>query len=683
MQRIGRIYYHSYMNKVQRYLLLILLLLGATGTAWSQTCTTIGQTPATAFPVCGVDTFSQSTVPLCGGTPIPGPCASSGITDINPFWYKFTCFTPGTLGFIVDPIDRNDDYDWQLFDITGKNPNDVFTDASLFVACNWSGLTGITGASSVGTDLINCGGTSYPLFSKMPTLIKDHEYLLLLSNFSSSQKGYKLAFVGGTASITDPEIPAYAGIMASCDGTKVGVKLNKKMKCNSLASDGSDFTLNIPGYNFTNAVGVGCNISFDMDSVVLTTNTALMPGNYNIIAQKGTDGNTLLDNCKLPFAEGYYTNFIMYPSAPTPMDSMVPIKCEPKQIELVFKQNIRCSSVAADGSDFLITGPSAVTISGATASCGAGTFSTRIVVSLANAIQKGGQYTIQLKTGSDGNTLLNECNYLSPAGSINFTATDTVGPDYNFQIGFGCTEDTVQLTHPGGNGISSWNWFSDGVFFSNQQNPTITYKQFGPKSIKLRVTNDVCTDSSTQIVDLNNALNAAFTVPTLLCPEDQITIVNQSSGNIRRWDWQLGDGRTSNLKDPPVYTLAAPTNARERNYTIRLIATNDHNCLDTAIQVVKMVNTCRIAIPNAFTPNADGKNDFLYPLNAFKADNLIFRVYNRYGQVVFETKDWTKKWDGSMSGKAQPAGTYVWILQYIDRDSGTAVLKKGTTVLIR
>ena len=668
---------------MQRYALIVLIILGTTVSAWAQTCTTIGQTPATAFPVCGVDTFSQSTVPLCGGTPIPGPCSSSGVTDINPFWYKFTCFTPGTLGFIIDPIDKNDDYDWQLFDITGEDPNAVFTDPYLFVACNWSGLTGITGASSAGTNQINCGGTSYPLFSKMPTLLQGHEYLLLLSNFSSSQKGYKLAFVGGTASITDPQIPAYAGILASCDGTKVGVKLNKKMKCNSLATDGSDFKLNIPGFSFTNAVGVGCNIGFDMDSIVLTTNTPLIPGNYTIITQKGTDGNTLLDNCRNPFADGTQTPFIMYPSLPTPMDSMVPIKCEPNKIELVFKQNILCSSVAADGSDFQISGPSTVNIIGATASCGTGNYSTRIIVNLANPIQKGGQYSIQLKIGSDGNTLLNECNYLSPTGAINFTATDTVGPDFNYAINFGCIEDTIKLSHPGGNNITSWNWYSDGLLFSNQQNPSVTYKQFGPKSIKLRVTNNVCTDSSTQIVDLNNTLDAIFTGPTLLCPEDQITLVNQSIGNVVRWDWQLGDGRTSNIKNPPTFTLSAPTNAREKFYTIRLIATNDHDCQDTAIQVVKVVNTCRIAIPNAFTPNADGKNDFLYPLNAFKADNLIFRVYNRYGQVVFETRDWTKKWDGTMSGKAQPSGTYVWILQYVDRDSGTPVLKKGTTVLIR
>src|SRR5689334_11367573 len=105
-------------------------------------CTTLGQTPSTAFPVCGVDTFTQSIVPLCAGRGIPVPkCDVSGAAygDKNPFWYIFTCYTSGSLVFTITPDDPNDDYDWQLFDITGRDPNDVYTDTSLFVVGNWAG----------------------------------------------------------------------------------------------------------------------------------------------------------------------------------------------------------------------------------------------------------------------------------------------------------------------------------------------------------------------------------------------------------------------------------------------------------------------------------------------------------------------------------------------------------------
>ena len=70
-------------------------------------------------------------------------------------------------------------------------------------------------------------------------------------------------------------------------------------------------------------------------------------------------------------------------------------------------------------------------------------------------------------------------------------------------------------------------------------------------------------------------------------------------------------------------------------------------------------------------------------LNAYKADNLEFRVYNRWGQLVFETKDWTRKWNGTINGNPQAAGTYVWMLQYTHHDTGQHFSLKGTTVLIR
>jgi len=98
--------------------------------------------------------------------------------------------------------------------------------------------------------------------------------------------------------------------------------------------------------------------------------------------------------------------------------------------------------------------------------------------------------------------------------------------------------------------------------------------------------------------------------------------------------------------------------------------------------VLKVINNCFIAVPTAFTPNGDGSNDYLYPLNAYKATNLSFRVYNRNGQLVFETKDWTRKWNGTIKGNPQPVGAYVWMLDYTDA-AGKKVSLKGTTALIR
>src|SRR5215218_4487661 len=97
--------------------------------SWSQ-CNTLGQTPQTAFPVCGLDTFYQAVVPECtnGIMQVPGCPPPPDYEDKNPFWYRFTCYKAGTLGFVIDPDaqDDFDDYDWQLFDITGQSPNAVY-----------------------------------------------------------------------------------------------------------------------------------------------------------------------------------------------------------------------------------------------------------------------------------------------------------------------------------------------------------------------------------------------------------------------------------------------------------------------------------------------------------------------------------------------------------------------------
>lgn len=210
---------------------LVIVLVFLFSRAHAQTCTAAGQNPSTAFPVCGTSTFVQTSVPLCGGRAMPfsGCGANSGLTDINPYWYKFTCFQTGTLGFLITPNNLGDDYDWELYDITGRNPADVYTDGNLVIGNNWSGESGLTGASAAGTQTFVCGGGGKPLFSRMPQLTAGRDYLLLISHFTNTQSGYKLAFNGGTGVITDPTEPHLQKAEANCGGDVVRLKTSKKL----------------------------------------------------------------------------------------------------------------------------------------------------------------------------------------------------------------------------------------------------------------------------------------------------------------------------------------------------------------------------------------------------------------------------------------------------------------------
>lgn len=653
----------------------------------AQECTSLGQTPSTAFPVCGTTVFEQKQVPVCSSTSlyVPG-CSGSGSANYankNPYWYKFTCYESGTLGFVIRPKDMKDDYDWQLYDVTGRDPDEVFTNKNIIVSGNWAGNPGNTGASSSGVSYIQCASSydgNEPRFAMMPNLIKGHEYILLVSHFTDSQSGYDLSFGGGTAVITDPAQPDLLKADYSCDGTKIYVKINKSVKCISLAADGSDFALPHSGAKVIAASAI-CN-GFDMDSVVLQLDRSLQPGQYTVVMQKGSDGNTLIDNCGNTIPEGHFLSFEVVPLQPTPMDSLVPLQCAPDVLQLVFKKKIQCGSVAADGSDFVITGPAPVAIARAEMDCNEEGLSSVISLRLSAPMVHGGTYQVRLKRGDDGNAVLDECAQETPAGSsILFTIKDTVSADYSYQLTEGCEKDVIQFIHDGSNGVTSWQWQLDYNGKSDVQSPLTSFPPYGDKHISLIVSNGFCSDTISKIISLGLPLKAAFETNNILCPEDSATFLNQSTGSIASYTWNFGDGSTSTEQDPGPKKF--PQLATEKNYPVSLIVKTPAGCTDTVSHDIRVLMTCYIAVPSAFTPNGDNLNDYLYPLNAFKADHLLFRVYNRTGQLVFESTDWTRKWDGTFRGEPQDAGVYVWTLQYTNRDTRTPVFQKGSTVLIR
>ena len=667
----------------KNFLITFLFLIVANQFVTAQTCPNFGQGPQTAFPVCGTTVFQQDSVPICNGSAVPSQCTDITYSDKNPYWYKFTCFVGGTFAFVITPIDLSDDYDWQLFDVTGRNPSAIYTDVSLFVACNWSAEPGQTGTSAAGTSLVNCQGPGVPQFSSMPTLITGHNYVLLVSHFTDTQVGYSLSFGGGTADITDPLPPHTVKADAGCDSKTITVKLNKKMKCASLAVDGSDFSINTTAINIIGASGVGCSTTgFDMDSVVLVLSNPIAPGNYIVTTKNGTDGNTLKDNCDRLLPKDEALPITIYPLVPTPMDSLTKPGCSPQTLELVFRKPILCSSIAADGSDFSIIGPYPVTVTGATGNC-AGSLTSKIYVQFSAPLVVAGNFIIRLNTGTDNNTLFDICSQETPAGSIlPFEIKDTVNADFYYNVLYGCQQNTVSYNHNGNNGVNSWNWNFDNTQFSNLQNPVINYTVFEQKQTTLIVSNGVCSDTSAASLYFDNLLHAKFEITSLVCPGDKAFIKNTTIGNvISNWSWDLGNGSSSNIKDPPPQTY----NVQNSSYAtlIKLVVTNNYGCKDSAIQKISIINNCYIAVPSAFTPNSDGLNDYLYPLNAYKALNLDFTVYNRFGQRLFHTKDWTNKWDGTFKGQGVDPGTYVWVLTYIFKDTGKRVEQKGTTILVR
>ena len=89
-----------------------------------------------------------------------------------------------------------------------------------------------------------------------------------------------------------------------------------------------------------------------------------------------------------------------------------------------------------------------------------------------------------------------------------------------------------------------------------------------------------------------------------------------------------------------------------------------------------------IYVPSAFSPNGDGKNDAFRPLLFGKVKQFTFTIYNRWGQIIFQTKELQKGWNGMTAGTQQQGNVFVWICYY-QLENEQPKVEKGTVVLIR
>ncbi|MCW3110887.1 MAG: gliding motility-associated C-terminal protein [Segetibacter sp.] len=139
--------------------------------------------------------------------------------------------------------------------------------------------------------------------------------------------------------------------------------------------------------------------------------------------------------------------------------------------------------------------------------------------------------------------------------------------------------------------------------------------------------------------------------------------------------WNPGIGLNNQASFTPTYK-----GSNEQLYTIGILTNT--GCLTVDTQLVKTIKNVEIYVPTAFTPNKDGRNDYLRPILIGLRDLHFFRVFNRWGQLLFETKKPLPGWDGIFKGMEQPTQTVVWMLKGVGID-GALYTQKGTTVLLR
>ena len=149
----------------------------------------------------------------------------------------------------------------------------------------------------------------------------------------------------------------------------------------------------------------------------------------------------------------------------------------------------------------------------------------------------------------------------------------------------------------------------------------------------------------------------------------------------------IGSGGISFLWTPtsPIISLSTISNPvvilyQDQSFYLETKDIGGCKGFDTVF--VKVYEGPEYYIPNSFTPNNDGLNDIFRPIPVGIISTDYFRIYNRYGQLLFQTNSWLKGWDGTYKGNPQQNGTYIWMIKGSD-NRGKPIQKKGTVILIR
>jgi len=161
-------------------------------------------------------------------------------------------------------------------------------------------------------------------------------------------------------------------------------------------------------------------------------------------------------------------------------------------------------------------------------------------------------------------------------------------------------------------------------------------------------------------------------------PDAQITFDATASANSSFFEWEFGDGQTG------TGATVTHTYSTTGTYNPVLTVFNSNRSCSDALQstTVYVYEHDHFFVPNIFSPNGDGQYD-LFKIKAFDAQSVAFKIYNRWGELIWQTDNSSFEWNGNTSnGEVCPEGVYVYVAKLVFTD-GTQAQKKGTVTLIR
>jgi len=204
-----------------------------------------------------------------------------------------------------------------------------------------------------------------------------------------------------------------------------------------------------------------------------------------------------------------------------------------------------------------------------------------------------------------------------------------------------------------------WDWWLNGTMVGTGTHVEMLLSESGTYDVGLVVTtSNGCADTMIVLnaVRVHPLPIAGFlTDPTRTSMiASEINVEDRSQGGAA-WDYAFGDGATATEREP------AHEYETYGRFILEQIVTSSFGCMDTAYQEVIIDPDLLVYVPNAFSPNGDGVNDtFLPSLDGFAVREYNLTIWDRWGELIFETGDQRRAWDGTLSGQFVQSDVYVW-----------------------
>lgn len=261
---------------------------------------------------------------------------------------------------------------------------------------------------------------------------------------------------------------------------------------------------------------------------------------------------------------------------------------------------------------------------------------------------------------------------------------------FSADVTSGCAPLTVNLTNTTQSASSCVWTLSDGTIITGCGTIQVVFEQGGCYDVTLTAELSSGCYGTTTIVDyicVENPPIASFNaIPQQVSALDPSVFFNNSSIGANSYLWDFGDStQFSTLTNPShVYPFDIAN-----NYPVMLIATSSLGCTDTAYSYIEVLEDLIYYVPNAFTPDGDIVNQTFQPVftSGFDPFNYYLRIFNRWGEVIFESADASIGWDGSytLNGNVNPcqSGVYIWTIEFKSPNNDEKQVITGHVSLLR